>query len=291
MHIIIYGNEFQRERLDEVAQLLALLRERGLEGGIEQGYHHYLSACTATATEAARWPAVAATPTGDEQLAVSIGGDGTLLTTVMHVVTAGVPVVGINMGHLGYLTACSVAEAPAMVDQLLTGQYDTEDRAMLRVTCDQATIRHPFALNEIAILRSGKTSTIAMETSLNDIPLTTYRGDGLVVCTPTGSTAYNLSAGGPVMNPTTACLALTPISPHSLTMRPMVVPDTTIVTVRTITREGNYLVSVDGEDTVCPCNSVITIDRAPLSARIIYQRGHDFASTLRHKLLWGADRL
>ena len=129
-----------------------------------------------------------------------------------------------------------------------------------------------------------------METQLCGLGLTTYRGDGLIVSTPTGSTAYNMSVGGPILEPTTSCLVLSPISPHSLTMRPLVVRDDSLIEVRTLSRATHYEVSIDGEVTLCPSGSKLTIKRAPYCARVIQLQDNNFASTLRQKLLWGTGR-
>ena len=158
---------------------------------------------------------------------------------------------------------------------------------MLEVRCTAAKIDHPFALNDIAILRHDTSAMLELETQLSGVPLTTYKSDGLIVSTPTGSTAYNLSAGGPIIAPQAQCVVLSPISPHSLTMRPLVVPDNAVVTVTTRSRAGNYQVSIDGEVHVCPTTSSVTIRKAPFRAMVVQPRGHDFAATLRQKLHWG----
>jgi NAD+ kinase len=143
---------------------------------------------------------------------------------------------------------------------------------------------------EIAILRHDTSSMLDMETRLRSHELTTYRGDGLIVSTPTGSTAYNMSVGGPILEPTTSCLVLSPISPHSLTMRPLVVRDDSVIVVRTHSRASHYEVSIDGEVTLCPTGSTLTFSRAPHCARVIQCVGNNFATTLRQKLLWGTDQ-
>ena len=173
---------------------------------------------------------------------------------------------------------------------MLAGNYRIEERTMLQVTSDAVDISHPWALNEIAVLRHDTSSMLDMETRLRSNELTTYRGDGLIISTPTGSTAYNMSVGGPILEPTTSCLVLSPISPHSLTMRPLVVRDDSVITVRTHSRASHYEVSIDGEVTLCPTGSALTIARAPYCARVVQLQGNNFASTLRQKLLWGTDR-
>jgi len=226
----------------------------------------------------------------DADMALSLGGDGTFLTTVMWASPKGLPILGINLGHLGYLTAVNLEESNDMIDDVLAGNYRIEQRTMLQVQCDAVDIAHPWALNEVAILRHDTSSMLDMETSLQGCELTTYRGDGLIVSTPTGSTAYNMSVGGPILEPTTSCLVLSPISPHSLTMRPLVVRDDSQVVVRTHSRADYYEVSIDGEVTLCPTGSSLTIGRAPYCARVVQRQSNNFANTLRQKLLWGTDK-
>ena len=220
-------------------------------------------------------------------VALSLGGDGTFLTTVMWVAPHRIPIMGINTGHLGYLTAYRLDEADQAMAALEQGDYRIEERAMLQVTCEGVTIEHPYALNDIAFLRHDTSAMLELETHLSGNYLTTYKGDGLVVSTPTGSTAYNLSAGGPIMAPSTRCLVLSPLSPHSLSMRPLVVDDEAQIDITTRSRASHYQVSVDGETTVCPVGSHVTIRKAQFTARVVLAHGHDFASTLRQKLFWG----
>jgi NAD+ kinase len=200
------------------------------------------------------------------------------------------PILGINLGHLGYLTAGHLDENSNIIDDVLAGNYRIEERSMLQVACDQVEIQHPWALNEIAILRHDTSSMLDMETRLRSHQLTTYRGDGLIVSTPTGSTAYNMSAGGPIMMPLTSCLALSPISPHSLTMRPIVVGDDSEIVVTINTRAQWIQVSVDGMAMTLPSGSTVKIAQAPYRLSVIQKLDHNFANTLREKLLWGADQ-
>ncbi len=285
MKLVIFGNNYQDTNLTAIMQLLDQLRLRGVTITLERDFGQYLQDHTATPLGL---PTVQCGQQVDADVALSLGGDGTFLTTVMWVVEQGVPIMGINMGHLGYLAAYSIDEAPQAIDDLLAGNYAIERRAMLRAQCDGVDIEHPLALNDVAILRQDTSSMIEMETTLQGRPLTTYKGDGLVVCTPTGSTAYNLSAGGPILEPTTCCMVLSPISPHSLTMRPLVVPDQAVITIVTHTRADSYRLSLDGEGITCPAGSRVTIERAPIDVKVIQRTGHNFAQTLRHKLHWGS---
>ena len=283
--IVIFGNRYQQDDTGAVLALLDHLRSWGIDVAVEREYLQYLAI-----KADAGIPSFEADQVPDADMALSLGGDGTLLTTVMWVARQGMPILGINVGHLGYLTAGRLAEGNEVIDDVLAGNYRIEERTMLQVMSDAVEIPHPWALNEVAVLRHDTSSMLDMETRLRSNELTTYRGDGLIVSTPTGSTAYNMSVGGPILEPTTSCLVLSPISPHSLTMRPLVVRDDSVLTVRTHSRASHYEVSIDGEVTLCPTGSALTIARAPYCARVVQLQGNNFASTLRQKLLWGTDR-
>lgn len=284
--IVIFGNNFQQDDdATKVLSLIGYLRQQGLEVAVERDYLRYLSN---DATSGLTSFDVSDVPEAD--MALSLGGDGTFLTTAMWVSRQGMPILGLNLGHLGYLTAGRLDETSNVLDDVLSGNYRIEQRTMLQVECDAVEIPHPWALNEIAILRHDTSSMLDMDTRLRSHELTTYRGDGLIISTPTGSTAYNMSVGGPILEPTTSCLVLSPISPHSLTMRPLVVRDDSEIAVRTYSRASQYEVSIDGEVTLCPAGSLLTIKRAPYCARVVQRLGNNFASTLRQKLLWGTDQ-
>jgi len=284
--LVIFGNNYQQDDPARVWALLEHLRNHGLEIAVERQYLHYLSqdrvGCPLDEFDADKVP--------EADMALSLGGDGTFLTTAMWVSRQGMPILGINMGHLGYLTTGHLDKNSNIIEEVLAGNYRIEERTMLQVESDTVDIPHPWALNEVAILRHDTSSMLDMETRLRSHTLTTYRGDGLIVSTPTGSTAYNMSVGGPILEPTTSCLVLSPISPHSLTMRPLVVRDDSIIVVRTHTRATHYEVSIDGEVTLCPTGSQLTIRRADHCARVVQLAGNNFASTLRQKLLWGTDQ-
>ncbi len=284
--LLIFGNTFQQDSAAVVVALLKHLRERGLDVLVEREYLNYL----AGAASAAGFESFDTARVPDADMAFSLGGDGTFLIAVMWVSRQGMPILGINLGHLGYLTAGRLDVNSSVIDDVLAGNYRIEERTMLQVHCDAVDIPHPWALNEVAILRHDTSSMLDMETQLRSHNLTTYRGDGLIVSTPTGSTAYNMSVGGPILEPTTSCLVLSPISPHSLTMRPLVVRDDSVIMVRTHSRADHYEVSIDGEVTLCPTGSTLTIARAPYCARVVQLQGNNFASTLRQKLLWGTDQ-
>lgn len=284
MKIAIFGNEYQPQHAQGISRLLWALQQNGVETIIEIKFHSFL---VEEGLGVEELPAFDAGSLPEVDMAMSLGGDGTFLTTVMWVGSRQTPIVGINTGHLGYLTAYRLDEAETAVRQLLASDYSVEARTMLEVKCDDVEIHHPYALNEIAILRHDTSAMLKMHTSLSNTELTTYQGDGLIVSTPTGSTAYNLSAGGPIISPAAQCVVLSPLSPHSLTMRPLVVPDDAVVSITTHSRAASYQMSIDGEVHVCPEGTTVTVRKAPFQAMVVQPRGRHFAMALREKLLWG----
>lgn len=287
MRIALFGNHYQEKYKTELNLFVQYLQEAG-ELIIEKDFGQYLVSIGIETQKAQSFDID--TFIGAE-LAVSIGGDGTLLSKAALLARHHTPVVGINTGHLGYLAACRLNEASAMIERIKSEECRHEERTMLQlVSINGKQCDNIIALNEIAILRQDTTSMISMPTTINGTMLTTYMGDGLVISTPTGSTAYNMSAGGPIMMPLTSCLALSPISPHSLTMRPIVVSDDSEIVVTINTRAQWIQVSVDGMAMTLPSGSTVKIAQAPYRLSVIQKLDHNFANTLREKLLWGADQ-
>lgn len=288
MKLAIFGNNHQHQYIGRIADFFSFLRQQDIEFAVQHSFASYIKS---------QMPDILpfnffddhSVPQADA--ALSIGGDGTMLHTAYWIAGSAIPVMGLNTGHLGYLTAAGIDEAEEMVMRLLNADYKIEERTLLQVdTSFDKTIDRPFALNEVAILRQDTSSMISMQTAINGTHLTTYKGDGLVICTPTGSTAYNMSVGGPILEPTASCMVLSPISPHSLNMRPLVIRNDSTITVSTQSRASNYQVSIDGRLIQCPNGSTVTVRKAPFSVRILQKSTHDFAHTLRLKLMWGTDR-
>lgn len=287
MKIALFGNPYQEKYKASLNDFVSYLQETS-DLMIEKDFRDYLESMGID-TDKAR--VLETGSFGGAELAVSIGGDGTLLSKAALLARQGIPVVGINTGHLGYLAACRLNEAREMIESIKHGDCRHEERTMLQlVSINGEPCDNIIALNEIAILRQDTTSMISMPTTINGTMLTTYMGDGLVISTPTGSTAYNMSVGGPIMMPLTSCLALSPISPHSLTMRPIVVSDNSEIVVTINTRAQWIQVSVDGMAMTLPSGSTVKIAQAPYKLSVIQKKEHNFANTLREKLLWGADQ-
>ena len=222
---------------------------------------------------------------------ISVGGDGTFLRTARRVGSKEIPILGINTGRLGFLAAVSPCQAEDVLAQVLEGHYLTERRSVLQVIwsgSDDST-HEAFGLNEVAVLKQDVSSMISIEADINGQHLTTYQADGLIVNTPTGSTGYALSVGGPVIQPQSRMMGLVPVAPHSLTMRPIVITDDAVVTLRVLSRSHRFLVSVDGNSTTCDEGTTLTIHRAPYDIHLVHLPDASFFATLRTKLMWGSD--
>ncbi len=222
-------------------------------------------------------------------LALSIGGDGTFLKTANRIGQLGTPIMGINTGHLGYISAIDIVDAPEVIHDILRGQYRIEQRSVLAVECPSDIIPHPlFALNEVAILKKDTASMINIDARIDSWSLTSYRADGLIVSTPTGSTGYNLSVGGPVVAPTCSVWTIAPVAPHSLNMRPLVVNDSSILQLEAHSRAESFLLSLDGKSISLPSGTHLKVSKAPHKVHVVLTTNTNFIDTLREKLLWGA---
>ena len=193
-------------------------------------------------------------------------------------------------GRLGFLADISRDEVTAAIDDIYAGHYTIEEHAVICVDCEGTPIPgSPFALNDIAVLKRDDASMISIRTSVDNDYLVTYQADGLVVSTPTGSTAYSLSNGGPIVWPRADVLCLTPVAPHSMNIRPMVLPDTSVITLDVVSRSHQFLVAVDGRSARCTEGTTLTIRRAAYTIHILKRQGQTYFRTLREKMMWGKD--
>ena len=226
-------------------------------------------------------------------LLISVGVDGTILRAVTYVRDLGIPIVGINTGRLGFLATIQIDEIETALNEILIGEYKISERSLLSVSTDpehKDILKTNFALNEIAISRKNTTSMITVDTHLNDKYLTSYWADGLILSSPTGSTGYSLSCGGPVIAPDAKSFALTPIAPHNLSARPLIIPDSTTVKLKVNGREDQFLMSLDSRIVTLSNSTVVTIKKADFVVKMVELLDESFLETLRKKLLWGEDR-
>ena len=225
-------------------------------------------------------------------MAVSVGGDGTFLRTATTVGNTGIPVLGINTGRLGFLAAINYSDVDETLKEVMERNYREEERTLLKMSTDETFPPEHFntnALNEIALLKQDTASMLSIHAYINNDYLTSYQADGLIVSTPTGSTAYSLSIGGSILSPTTPSIILSAIAPHNLTSRSLVVDDSSIISLKVESRSHMFLVSVDGQSRVLDETVSIQIRKADYTLRVVKRVGRTFYETLRDKLMWGAD--
>ena len=225
-------------------------------------------------------------------LMITIGGDGTLLRSISFVRDLKIPIIGINTGRLGFLASLNKDLLKSKLEKILNGKYKVESRTLLQVIINGETENNefPIALNEITVGRKNTTSLIKIKTSLNGEFLNSYWADGLIISTPTGSTGYSLSCGGPIMSPLSQTIALTPIAPHNLNARPIIIPDNTKIELSVSGREDFHLLSLDSRIISVKNENSILIKKANFKIMIAHLKEDNFYKTLRNKLLWGEDK-
>lgn len=225
-------------------------------------------------------------------LLISIGGDGSILRAVAFIGKKNIPVMGINTGRLGFLATVPHNEVSSCIQALFDRNYSLSRRSLITATSSYASNHAApsnFALNEISVSRMNTTSMIQIDTFLNNELLTSYWADGLIISTPTGSTGYSLSCGGPLISPATSAFVITPIAPHNLNARPLVIPDDTSIMLRVRGREDEFLMSLDNRIASYPNHTEIHLKKSPFTIDFVEMAHHSFIDTIRHKLLWGED--
>lgn len=287
MKFAIFGNIYQAKKSSYAEQLFKLLTQHNAQICICQEFYNFL-----TETLHLVLPPVELFNDDDFEadIVISLGGDGTFLKAASRVGKKNIPILGINTGRLGFLADISPEEMGSTLEDIYNHHYKIEERSVLQLDCNDKSLMHcPYALNEIAVLKRDSSSMISIHTAINGAPLTTYQADGLIIATPTGSTAYSLSVGGPIIVPHSKTIAITPVAPHSLNMRPIVICDDWTITLDVESRSHNFLVAIDGRSESCKETTRLTISRADYTIKVIKRFDHIFFNTLRNKMMWGAD--
>ena len=288
LRFALFGNEYQPKKSASIEKLLTCLTRNEAEIYIDRPFYNFLTKIQGTEVPAA---GVFDDYNFDVDFVVSLSGDGTFLKAASKVGSKGTPIVGINMGRLGFLANILPGETEAAIDDIYNGNFSIEEHAVIQIEADGEPIEgNPFALNDIAVLKRDNASMISIRTSINDEYLVTYQADGLIVSTPTGSTAYNLSNGGPIIVPQAGILCLTPVAPHSLNIRPITINDDSVIRLEVGSRSHNFLVAIDGRSEKLRESTTITIRKAPYNIKVIKRINQRYFSTLREKLMWGADQ-
>lgn len=292
MKVGIYGQFYHEDSNQYIQELLDVLFENNIEVVIEENFlemiHRNKTSC-ATYGHFKTFEELDST----YELFFSIGGDGTILKTVTFIRDLNIPIVGINTGRLGFLATIQKSGIKEAVSDILEKKYSITRRSLLQVESiskkkENAEIN--IALNEITISRKNTTSMLTTEIWLNGEYLNAYWADGLIVSTPTGSTGYSLSCGGPIISPLTKALVITPIAPHNLNARPLVIPDDTSLEIKVSGREDHFLLSLDARTTTYPTEVLLKVEKAPYKINLVVLKNNSFIKTLRKKLLWGEDK-
>jgi len=292
MKIAIYGQFYQNSTEPIIRDIFQFFTQNKVELVVEHDFllllneKHLLDDSFATFTSHSDLDA-------SFDMLLSIGGDGTILRAITLVRDSGIPVLGINAGRLGFLASVQKENITDFLQLVLDKKYRISKRSLLSLTCNppnEAIENLNFAMNEITVSRKDTTSMITIETQLNDEFLNSYWADGLIIATPTGSTGYSMSCGGPILTPEVTSLVITPIAPHNLNARPLVIPDSTRIKLTVSGREDNYLVSLDSRIAAIPNSSELTIEKTNFQINMVEIPHETFLKTLRNKLMWGEDK-
>ena len=288
MRVGIVGNVEKPELPEAVGLLIGCLRKHHVEYVLEEGIGRLLFK-GGLAGSAGQIRPSADCAQGVDML-VAFGGDGTILSAARNVGARRTPILGINLGKLGFLAEVAPSEILEAVEDIITNRYILEERLVLQGSSATFSQSPFYAANDVVVGKARSTRLIDIETHINGAFAVTYRGDGLIISTPTGSTAYGLSNGGPIITPTCKVLCLTPISPHTLSGRPVVVPDDAVIRIVTHTGEDEVLVSADGREEIFAKTPLeIEVRRAPHCLRLVRRLNRSYFDVLRAKLLWGKD--
>lgn len=289
MRIAIYGREFN-EKYDQAIQFIFnILEKKGVELVVFEKFNDFLKEKIKNIPNYATFNHYTQITT-EIDFILSIGGDGTLLDTVTFIRDSKVPVIGFNTGRLGFLSTVSMNETETAINALINKEYTLDERNLLRLQTKSNLFGNlNFALNELTIHKKDSASMMTIHAYINGNYLNSYWADGLIVSTPTGSTAYSLSCGGPIIIPGSENFIITPIAPHNLNVRPIVLPANNTITLKFEGRSKKYLVALDSRTETVNSTEELTISKEKFKVNLIRLSGHDFLTTLRNKLMWGLD--
>ena len=292
MKVAIYGQYYQNSTEPIIRDIFVFFNQKNVEMVIEADFLTMLYEKELVKKEYKTFQS------NDEldntfDMMISIGGDGTILRAATLVRNSGVPILGINAGRLGFLAMVQKEDIAVFLQLVLDKKYTISERSLLSLSTFptiETTEDIDFAMNEISVSRKDTASMITIETYLNNEFLNSYWADGLIIATPTGSTGYSMSCGGPILTPDVESFVITPIAPHNLNARPLVIPDKTEIRLKVTGREENYLLSLDSRSTTVKNDTVLTIKKTNFNIKMVEISEETFLKTLRKKLLWGEDK-
>ncbi len=287
LRFALFGNIYQARKSASIQKVLSCIANYGAELYVDKEYYDFLTNDQRIDVKATK---VFSGCDFSADFAISMGGDGTFLKTASRVGRKDIPILGVNMGRLGFLADVNPDDIERCIDALHQDDFAIESRAMIEVEADGMPLNDfNYALNDVAILKRDTASMISIRASINGQLLNTYQSDGLVVSTPTGSTAYSLSNGGPIIVPGTGVFSMTAVAPHSLNIRPIVIPDSSVIELDVESRSHSFLVAIDGRSEKCKEGTKLMLRRAPYIIKVVKRSEHRYFNTLREKMMWGAD--
>ncbi len=288
MTVALHGNILNQNSLPIIDHIIRILRDAGHKYVLSTKFYDQAFSYGIDLEKGSIY--VPGSSFSDYDFVISIGGDGTLLETITHVGRSEKPILGVNTGRLGFLATVNrdmVVDALTKIDK---GEYTLDSRKLLNINSEGDLFSGlNFCLNEVTVLKQDTASMITVHAYINSEFLNSYWADGLIISTPTGSTGYSLSCGGPVVMPHSNNLILTPVSPHNLNVRPLVVSDACIITLEVESRSNYFMVSLDSRSSIVPSGTKLKVTREDFTAKLISMDGYSFVNTLRTKLNWGLD--
>lgn len=288
MKIAIHSRAFEIHKLPFIKQIFNELYQRNTSIILSEDLQNHLAQSNVTMPSQGVFQK--SLQAGDADLMLSLGGDGTFLESVMLARDSGIPILGINLGRLGFLATLNTGQLKAGFDAVLAGNFTVEERTLIQLNSDRAIFgKNNFGLNEFTITKRDIASMIVVHTYLNGEYLNSYWADGLIISTPTGSTGYSLSAGGPVVMPHSRNFVIAPISPHNLNVRPLVVSDDSVITFETEGRSDTFLVSLDSRSRIVTSDITLEVRKCNFKTKMIRLPNENFLKTLRLKVNWGLD--
>ncbi|MAX05259.1 MAG: NAD kinase [Flavobacteriales bacterium] len=290
MTIAIFGNPYPEHFTKYIQHLIKKLENEHIKIIIEEKFNTFLQKSIRFTTKVDTFESYESLRNTADFL-FSIGGDGTLLKAVTFVRDSNIPIMGINTGRLGFISSISAGQIDDAINDILKENYDISERALLELNSENKLFKdNNFALNEVAISKKDTSSMVRIDAYVDDEFLNTYWADGLVVSTPTGSTGYSLSCGGPIIMPGTNNIIITPNAPHNLNVRPIVINDNSIIKLKVEDRDQLALVSLDSRSRAFDSDTELIIKKSDFKIRLIQPQNNSFASTIRNKLMWGLDK-
>jgi NAD+ kinase len=287
MRVAIHGRNFRPEVQQYIQEMLDELNRRDIEVQLSETFSNFISQLGIKSRISSVYTSKANL---DADLLFSLGGDGTLLEAVTHIGEKEIPILGVNTGRLGFLATTSPEGLKNTIDDIFKGYYKIDERMLISVVSDRDIFEGlNFGLNEFTVTKRDTSSMIVVHTYLNGEYLNSYWADGLIVSTPTGSTGYSLSCGGPVVMPQSNLFVIAPVSPHNLNVRPLIVADDSVISFEIEGRSKNFMASLDSRSKVIDASVQIAVKKERFKAKIIKLNDENFLTTLRKKLNWGLD--